>query len=901
MYKRFFFLAVFTIILAEINVFSSDAGRVLVLNSYHLDYKWTADTVKGIESVLASHPSIRTSVEYMDVKRASSDLYFKHLSEIYKIKYSNTSFDAVICSDNDALNFLKKYRDDIFPGVPVIFCGINNFIKSDIEGMSNVTGVNEQTDIKSTVDVIIAMQPDVNRILVINDATDIGLRFENRINEIAGLHYKNIEFRFLKGDMNDIFKSVGETDNNTAVLFTVFTKDTGDNYYDYNEIILRLRNVTRLPVYGLWDFHLGYGIIGGKLISGFYQGKTAAELALKILTGTSIEALPVIMGSPNMYMFDFIELKKFKLDSKELPGGSIVINHEPGILEYYEMHKHAFITMILIFFTVILFLFSIILIRERRNRKKSIHSENMLRSILDSITEAVFITTPEGLLVDANTEAKNRLSLSDNQIGSINIFDYFQEEVTLKRQEYIKLVIETKMPVSFTDERDGLILLNNIYPIVDDENRVDLLSIASSDITFIKRNEELFNNIIANAPMGVIYVTIEGSIILANHIAESILYIKKNDNKGRWEKIEGTPDVPFITGNTIGWPLTLAIESGKPLYNFDSVIEREGNYKQYVSLNVAPIRDIHDRLSGLIVMILDVTDVKIIQMELSDSKNKLSSILESINDGFFAINGEGILTYVNSQAEETWGLTSDKIIGKHVESVFKKKYFTSVYEHFEQALKKQIYSQLEYHESHTKKWFMLHFYPYSDGISIYFTDITYRKDMEFKLKEMAMTDVLTGVMNRRAGISIIEKNILSSTRDNKPLTICFMDVDGLKSVNDTFGHNEGDRLLTDVSQILLSVFRGSDTLCRLGGDEFLAVLPGCDSGQTDLIRDRIKNYLKKANDIGDHPYPLEVSIGFALYPSGSRITADEFITIADSEMYKDKQLKKRSNISASGE
>ncbi|PKL16737.1 MAG: hypothetical protein CVV49_14555 [Spirochaetae bacterium HGW-Spirochaetae-5] len=828
----------------------------------------------------------------MDVKRASSDRYLEYLSEIYKIKYSSDPFDVIICTDNDALNFLKKYRNELFHDVPVVFCGINNFIPGDIRGMKNITGVNEQTDIKSTIDIILNLQPAINRILIINDATEVGIRFENRINEIAGLHYKNIDFIFLKGDMTGIFKSAGEADENTAVLFTVFTKDTSKNYYDYNEIILRLRNITHVPIYGLWDFHLGYGITGGKLISGFYQGKTAAESALKILSGVFADSIPVILESPNRYMFDFTELKKFSIDIKDLPEESIIINREPGIYEYYEMHRQAFIILTLSFFSVVLSLLFVIMIRERRNRKKSIHSENTLRSILNSITEAVFIIKPDGLLVDANTEAINRFNLSEKRMEAVNIFSLFPEDVRSKRLEYINLVVETNMPVSFTDERNGLILLNNIYPIVDDENKVDLISIASSDITFIKRNEELFNNIIANAPMGVIYVTVEGSIILANHIAESILYLSKNDNKGRWEKIEGTPAVSFLTGNTIGWPLTLAIESGRPLYNIDSVIEREGNYKQYISLNIAPVRDINEKLTGLIVMILDVTDVKIIQMELSDSKNKLSSILESINDGFFAIDGNGILTYVNSQAEEIWGLKSEKIIGKHVESVFKRKYFASVYEHFDQAMKKQIYSQLEHYESNTKKWFMLHFYPYSDGISIYFTDITYRKEMEFKLKEMAMTDVLTGVMNRRAGISIIEKSIISSVREKKPLTICFMDVDGLKSVNDTYGHNEGDRLLTDVSRILFSVFRGSDTFCRLGGDEFLAVLPGCDLEKTGMIRERIKNCLKKANDAGDHPYPLEVSIGFALYPLGSKLSADEFITIADGEMYKEKQNKK---------
>jgi ABC-type uncharacterized transport system substrate-binding protein len=475
MFQKILFILLSFILLLERNSFSSVSGRVLILNSYHHDYKWTADTVKGIESVLGSYPAIRTSIEYMDVKRAFSNRYLEHLSEIYKIKYSPESFDVIICADNDALNFLKKYRSQIFQNVPVVFCGINDFIQSDIIGMKNITGVNEQTDIKSSIDVILSLQPHVNKILVINDATEIGIRFENGISEIADHHFKNIDFRFLKGDMTGIFKSVGEADENTAVLFTVFTKDTSKNYYDYNEIILRLRNITPVPLYGLWDFHLGYGIIGGRLISGFYQGKTAAESAVKILSGKKADSIPVIMESPNRYMFDLTELKKHNLDLKKLPEESIIINREPGIYEYYEMHRQSFVILMGGFFSIVFFLFFVIIIRERRNRKKIIHSENTLRSILNSITEAVFIIKPDGLLVDANTEAINRFNLSGKQMEAVNIFSLFPEDVRSKRLEYINLVVETNMPVSFTDERNGHILLNNIYPIVDDENKVDFI------------------------------------------------------------------------------------------------------------------------------------------------------------------------------------------------------------------------------------------------------------------------------------------------------------------------------------------------------------------------------------------------------------------------------------------
>src|SRR5512145_1557049 len=101
--------------------------NVLLLNSYHPTYSWTANIVQGVRETLEIDPDVELSIDFMDTKKASSPEYFKQLSQLLAQKYGAIRFDLIICSDDDALSFLLDYRDEIFPKVPVVFCGINNF------------------------------------------------------------------------------------------------------------------------------------------------------------------------------------------------------------------------------------------------------------------------------------------------------------------------------------------------------------------------------------------------------------------------------------------------------------------------------------------------------------------------------------------------------------------------------------------------------------------------------------------------------------------------------------------------------------------------------------------------------------------------------------------------------
>lgn len=116
-----------------------------------------------------------------------------------------------------------------------------------------------------------------------------------------------------------------------------------------------------------------------------------------------------------------------------------------------------------------------------------------------------------------------------------------------------------------------------------------------------------------------------------------------------------------------------------------------------------------------------------------------------------------------------------------------------------------------------------------------------------KLNYYASMDIMTGVLNRRADLELLNKELTVSKLNNKNLVICFIDVDGLKIINDNFGHQEGDRLLINMAEILKDSIRKTDFVIRMGGDEFLLVIPGTTIKETDKIQYRIHRKLKIIN------------------------------------------------------
>ncbi|HDH53260.1 MAG TPA: sensor domain-containing diguanylate cyclase [Nitrospirae bacterium] len=177
-----------------------------------------------------------------------------------------------------------------------------------------------------------------------------------------------------------------------------------------------------------------------------------------------------------------------------------------------------------------------------------------------------------------------------------------------------------------------------------------------------------------------------------------------------------------------------------------------------------------------------------------------------------------------------------------------------------------------------------------DVISGMMMDITRRKKMEERLKEAAITDDLTGLFNRRGFFTISEKQCKLANRTGRGMALLYMDLDGMKTINDELGHKAGDQALVDTANILKKSFRESDIIARIGGDEFAVLLTELSEPDIEyLIADHLQDNLRIHNKQEGLAYELWLSMGIAHFDPQQPYSIDVLISRADSLMYKDKK------------
>ena len=172
-----------------------------------------------------------------------------------------------------------------------------------------------------------------------------------------------------------------------------------------------------------------------------------------------------------------------------------------------------------------------------------------------------------------------------------------------------------------------------------------------------------------------------------------------------------------------------------------------------------------------------------------------------------------------------------------------------------------------------------------------FRDTTDRKTAEDVMQALALNDDLTGLYNRRGFITFAEPQLKLAYREKTALMIIFVDLDDMKSINDNFGHKEGDNALIETANILKKTFRGSDIISRSGGDEFVVLAINAPPATIDILRSRLENNLEEFNTETTLPFKLSLSVGFAHYHYDNPCSIEELIETADKAMYEEKQKK----------
>jgi diguanylate cyclase (GGDEF)-like protein/PAS domain S-box-containing protein len=172
-------------------------------------------------------------------------------------------------------------------------------------------------------------------------------------------------------------------------------------------------------------------------------------------------------------------------------------------------------------------------------------------------------------------------------------------------------------------------------------------------------------------------------------------------------------------------------------------------------------------------------------------------------------------------------------------------------------------------------------------------DITERKEQEQALRSLTIIDDLTKLYNRRGFLTLAERHLKLAVRKKAGVFLLFADLDGLKIINDTFGHLEGDRALIDAADILRTSFRSADIIARLGGDEFTVFPIEAAAESASILIGRLDEQVQRHNDANQsRGYRLALSVGIARFEPDSSWTIDQLLEHADKALYHQKRLRR---------
>lgn len=168
-----------------------------------------------------------------------------------------------------------------------------------------------------------------------------------------------------------------------------------------------------------------------------------------------------------------------------------------------------------------------------------------------------------------------------------------------------------------------------------------------------------------------------------------------------------------------------------------------------------------------------------------------------------------------------------------------------------------------------------------------------RQDIRLELETLTLKDDLTGLHNRRGFLALAEQQLKVARRNRSTCLLLFLDLDQLKQVNDTLGHAEGDRHITEAADVLRACFHQSDIVARIGGDEFAALAISRGPADDVALRERLDETLRLVNARPDRPYPLGFSSGILTCPPASTDSVEALLDQADALMYLEKRQKQR--------
>jgi signal transduction histidine kinase len=348
---------------------SSATKKVLVLYWDAKDVPGNVSFDQGFQAGMQSEPSRwELYSEYLDSARFPGEHQNQLLHDYLREKYVDKKIDVVVASPDPSLEFLLKYRTDLFPTCPIVFAAVKRPDPGLLTAGPGLTGIIRANTHRKTVDLALKLHPGTEHLFVISGTPERDKRFEIAAREELAGYESKLDIQYLTDlPINELVEKAKNFPSRSIVLYAWQRSDTaGEKVLQTYDVLALIAKSCSAPIYGMGSRNVGHGIVGGYVQDSERNGLEIAECVRRILNGTRAQDIPVDSAA-SVLMFDWRELQRWRIDERSLPNGSIIKFKE---LTLWQQYKWRITGVLLLFFLQSSIIGLLLIERKRRQRAK---------------------------------------------------------------------------------------------------------------------------------------------------------------------------------------------------------------------------------------------------------------------------------------------------------------------------------------------------------------------------------------------------------------------------------------------------------------------------------------------------------------------------------------------------
>jgi two-component system, LuxR family, sensor kinase FixL len=646
--------------------------NILILHAHEANVPIFEKTDKGLSTALQSGgvPTRNQFFEYLDLRRNPSAEHRKLLVEQMRVRYSHRKFDMIITLFPEALHFVLHEDRTLFAGVPILALYLPLGIEPPTADrriiLHSVT-----LDMIGTLESALALVPSAKRVYVVSGTDEIDRKYEDQARRDFKKWEGRLEFRYLSHmRLEEMLATISSAPPETVIFFISLITDIAGKSYTSRDVVQRLSEISPIPIFGLYDSLLGYGIAGGLLASFEDTGTRAGQATLQLLGAAhGPDQVSTVLDVPAVPMFDWRQLKHWGLSVDALPPGSIVLNREFTLWEQYRWQAIGAIVLLAAQGMLIL---ALLVYRQRRRKAEETLRENEERLRLamsagelsvwswdiprDGIRVSELVGGMSAETPTAEIPYKDALAI---------VHPEDRERVDAILQEALRTgkdcEIEYRIPqqdgtVQWISSRGGCtydragtpLRMTGVFHDITEHKRSEL-ALQESERRFRRMTDAAHMMVWMSGPdQGCIYFNRSWLDFTGRRLEQEVGH--------GWAEGVHPEDLERIVG-----AYSRAFDAHKAFQLEYRLRRYDGEYRWIIDVGT-PLYEDDGRFCGYLGSCLDITDRK----RAEEEGQLLAAVVESSHDAIYSLGPDDRITSWNPGAEQLFGYAAAEVKGQPV-------------------------------------------------------------------------------------------------------------------------------------------------------------------------------------------------------------------------------------------